>query len=84
MWSTSLGDLITVVCQELAASVEQSSARMAGSGAEVEMRIGDVELDTPVRVRFQGGDRLAVALPGTRERPDGVGRLHLRIETHYG
>jgi hypothetical protein len=87
MWGISLGDLIAGVCRELADSVEQSSAHMAASESGVRMRIGDVDFDTPVRFRFgaqgEDGERIAVALPGTRDQPDGVGRLHLRIEAHY-
>jgi hypothetical protein len=78
----ALGLLVATLCRDLSAACAQASSE-AGD-AEAQMRVVDVDLDVPARIRF--GPRgphpqLAASLPSPREggEPGGLGRLRITI-----
>lgn len=82
MPNLSLGDLITLVFDELAASVERTTDRATQLG----FKIGDVDLDIPAHLRLQPEPEqpahLFVGMPSTLETPTPgrLGRVRLTIE----
>jgi hypothetical protein len=85
MADITLGNLIALVFDELATSVEQTADR-----AELlRLHLSDVDLDIPAHLRLPVASedspepaRLMVTLPSTRETPLGgrLGRVHIAIE----
>jgi hypothetical protein len=84
----SLGGFVATVCRELADAVERSAGPGTAPGQAERMRVVDVDLDVPARIRLSaaaGAERLLVALPSAREQPHAgrIGRLRLTI-AHTG
>jgi hypothetical protein len=80
----TLGNLIALIFDDLAVTLEQTAERAAG----LRLQVGDVDLDIPAHLRLPADpdpeepSRLMVTLPSTRELPaEGrVGRIHITIE----
>ena len=89
MADLTLGDLLTLVLQDLAETVEQTADQARALG----LRVGDVDIDIPAYLHVDGESagaaddvRLRVALPSTREAPppNRLGRIRLTIEAVPG
>ena len=79
-----LGELLTLIVNELVESIEQTAARAQAA----HMHVSDIDLDIPALVRLDAdtgdtgdGTQLMVALPSTRDAPPGrVGRVRIMFE----
>lgn len=82
MPNLSLGDLVTLVFNELATAIAQS----ADVATATQIKLGNVELDIPAHLRLQPAAetpaQLFVAMPSTLETPapGRLGRVRLVIE----
>ena len=88
MADITLGDLLTLVLQDLADTVEQTADQTRALG----LHVGDVNLEIPAYLHVDGGSaapedvRLRVALPSTREAPppNRLGRIRITIAAQSG
>ena len=89
MADITLGDLLTLVLQDLADTVEQTADQTRALG----LHVGDVNLEIPAYLHVDNGSatapedlRLRVALPSTREAPppNRLGRIRITIAAQSG
>jgi hypothetical protein len=81
-----LGDLVTLIVNELVDSIQQTAERAEAA----RMHVSDIDLDIPALVRLQvdtsdSGDdtQIMVTLPSTRDAPPGrVGRVRIFFEAN--
>ena len=87
MADITLGNLIALIFNELAESLEQTADR----AEQLRLQVSDLQLDIPAHLRLQAGPlpeagpaQLMVTLPSTRETPPAgrLGRVHIMIERY--
>ena len=89
MADMTIGDLLALVLEDLATTVEQTADQARAVG----LRVGDIDIEIPAYLHVNGGPvpeseeiQLHVALPSTREAPppNRLGRIRLTIEALPG